>query len=163
MQWLSRLLPDRRGEALGIGNADPQHGVILEPDNPGNLVDERDRQPGEVVRAKRESVVDEAEPQSNRGVPAVRASDEGVVDVVERRLYLDSPVGRDEVSIVENIDAVIVVHAQREEQCRPSLVESVRKVLRCHDLQVARGVAAKLISILRIRRSDKLFTMLLRW
>lgn len=129
--------------------------MILEPDNPGNLVDERDGQPSVMVCAKRESVVDEAEPQSNRRVPAVRASDEGVVDVVKRGLYLDSPVGRDEVAIVENIDAVIVVHAQREEQRHPSLVESVRKVLRCHDLQVVRGVAAKFRSILTIRMTYK--------
>lgn len=109
-----RLLPDRRREAFGVGNADPQKGVVPESDNPGDLVHERNPQPLVMVRAEGEPVVGEAEPQSDRGVPTVRAGDESVVDVVERGLYAESPEGRDELAVVGDIDAVIVAHAERE-------------------------------------------------
>ena len=104
-----------------------------------------------MVRPEGEPVVDEAEPQPNRGVPTVRARDEGMVDVVERGLHFDSPVGRDEFAIVRDFDAVIVAHTQREKQCGPSLVELVREVLRCHDFRFWRGMAAMLRSIFTIR------------
>ena len=111
---ICRSPPDRRGEAFGVGNADPQQGVVPEPDDPGDLVHERNPQPLVMVRAEREPVVGEAEPQPDRGVPTVRAGDESVVDVVERGLYAESPEGRDELAVVGDIDAVIVADAQRE-------------------------------------------------
>lgn len=139
---LRQLLPDRRGEAFGIGDADPQHGVVLEPDDPGDFVHERNAQPFVMVRAKSESIVGEAEPQPNCGVPAVRARDEGMVDVVERGLHVESPVGGDEFASIGDIDTVIVAHAQRQKQSRPSLIEPVREVLRRHDFGFWCGVAA---------------------
>ena len=138
---LRQLLPDHCGEAFGIGDADPQHGMVLEPDDLGNFVHERDAQPFVMVRAKSESIVGEAEPQPNCGVPAVRARDEGMVDVLERGLHVESPVGGDEFASIGDIDAVIVAHAQRQEQSCPSLIEPVGEVLRRHDFGFWCGVA----------------------
>ena len=74
--------------------------MVLEPDDLWDLVDERDTQPLVMVRPKGEPVVDEAEPQPNRSVPTVRTRNERVVDVVQRRLHFDSPVGCNELTIV---------------------------------------------------------------
>ncbi len=87
--------------------------MVLEPDDFGDFVHERDAQPLVMVRAKSEPVVSEAEPQANRGVPTMRTRDECMVDVVERGLHVDSPVGGDQFVGVGDIDAVIVAHAQR--------------------------------------------------
>jgi len=125
--------------------------VVLEPDDLWDLVHERDTQPLVMVRPEGEPVVDEAEPQPDRGVPTVRARNERVVDVVQRRLHFDSPVGCNEFTIVRDFDAVVLAHAQREKQCSPSLVELVREALRCHDFKFWRGMAATLKSIFAIR------------
>ena len=117
--------------------------MVLEPDDLGNFVHECDAQPFVMVRAKSESIVGEAEPQPNCGVPAVRTRDKGMVDVVERGLHFESSVGGDEFASIGDIDAVIVAHAQRQEQSGPSLVEPVREVLRRHDIGFRCGVAAK--------------------
>ena len=123
----SRLPTNSGGEPCGISDADPQRGVILEPDDLGDLLLERDAQTGLVVGSKGDAVIGKAEPQSDRGVPAVGPGDHGVVDVVQRGLDAESTEGDAQLSVVSEVDAVTFVDAQREEQRRPSAVESVRK------------------------------------
>jgi len=151
-QSLCQLLPDRCGEAFGICDADPQHGMVPEPDNPGNFVHERDTQPFVMVRAKSESIVGEAEPKPNCRVPAVRSRDEGMVDIIERGLHAEPAKGGDEFTSIGDIDAVIVADAQRQEQSCPSFIEPVWEVLRRHDFSFRCGVAA--MSILTLLQCE---------
>ena len=100
MKSLRRLFSDCGGEAFGIGNADPQHGMVLEPDNLWNLVYERNAQTLVMIGAKGESVISETEPQPNRGIPTVWPRYESMVDVVKSGLQLESPVAGDEFAIL---------------------------------------------------------------
>jgi hypothetical protein len=129
--------------------------VLFEPNDPGDFFDKRNAQSRVMIRAECEPVVYETKPQPDRSVPTVRTRDEGVVDIIECGLHIDSPVGSNEVAIIGNIDAVIVADSQRQEQSGPSFVELVREVLRCHDLRVRRGAAAMLRSIPTIRSTYK--------
>ena len=120
---MPQLLTDCRRKPLGIDNTDPKRGVLLEADHPGDLFYERDAQSLMMIRAKSEPIICEAEPQPNCGVPAVRASDKRVVDVVEFGLDLESPKSCGKFSLTGDVDAIFVIHAECEEQSIPSFVE----------------------------------------
>ena len=122
-----RLAPDSCGQALGIGDADPEGRVLLEPDDLGNLLDELDAEPGPVIGTEREAIVGEAEAQPDRGIPAVILSDQGVVDIAHRRLHLDPTVRRQELPVVGEVHTVGFVNSQGLEQQVPTVVEAIWK------------------------------------
>ncbi len=127
-----RLLPDRRREFFRLGNANPKRGVLSEADDLRDLVRERDTQPLTMVRAESKPIVGQPEPQSNGGIPVVRATDTRVVDIVECGFHLESPKGCDEFTLAGDAHAIFIVHAEHEEQRIPSLVEPVWEVLCVH-------------------------------
>ena len=108
------LLPNRRGEPVGVGNTYPKRGVVLEADDLRDLVHERDAQALTMVRAEGEPIVGEAKPHPDGCVPAMRAGDERVVDVVERGLHFESPKGCDKFTFAGYFHAVFVTHAEHE-------------------------------------------------
>lgn len=69
--------------------------MLLEADDLRDLFDELDAEPGVVIGAESETVVSEAKPQPDRGVPAVICGDQCVVDVTDRCRNPDPAVGRD--------------------------------------------------------------------
>lgn len=109
----NRLLAYRSGQALRIGDADPKHGVIPETYDLWHPVHECDAQPLLMVCAESESVVGQAEPQSDRGVPTVRARDIRMIYIVECGFHPVSPKGSKQVALVSNINSVMPSHAQR--------------------------------------------------
>lgn len=129
-----QLLPDRCCETLGVGNTDPKQGVFPEADDPWNFVDERDAQSLAMIRAEGNAIISQAEPQANGGVPAVRAGDERVINVVKCGLHLETSKGRDEFALAGDAHAVFFFHAECEKQRAPSLVEPIWEMLCSHEL-----------------------------
>ena len=71
-------------QAFGVGDADPQRRVVLEPDHLADRLLERDAQAGGVVGAEGQAVVGKAQTRADGRVPTVGPGDFGVVEMCIR-------------------------------------------------------------------------------
>jgi hypothetical protein len=127
------------GESVGVSDADPERRVGLESDDLRNLLDELDAQAQVMIGTEREAVIGKAQPGADRGVPAMRTGDLGVVDVLQRCLEPQDSERRPKQTVIGERHAVLAADPHGGEHGSPPAIELIRKEL-AHGSHPASGL-----------------------